>query len=139
MEAQPLGSMYEGESAIPTHILCPSPKVNHFGKGRLDITVNGQDYAGNFDFEITDPVDLFRVAPQSGPREGNTKVKMIGSGFTSSKSDVYSKFGTINTEKLNKQQAMTFAWSDSDYLNSLFMTTSDLDHFKAKNHALDKG
>ena len=138
MESLPLGSLYS-EDALPDAIICPSPQVDFFGKGKLAISVNGQDYNGNFDFEITDPVDLYRIQPQSGPREGNTRVKLIGNGFNSGNQDIYPKFGNIDALKIRKDQVMSFAWNEADYLNSLFMTTSDLDNFHAKNHKLEKG
>ena len=35
----------------------------------------------------------------AGPNEGNTKVKVFGSGFNSQKEDVFVRWGIIETEK----------------------------------------
>jgi hypothetical protein len=50
---------------------------------KLDISLNGQEYFGDLPFTIYDALDLFRIVPLAGPNEGKTKVKMIGSGYTS--------------------------------------------------------
>lgn len=38
----------------------------------------------------------------SGPNIGNTRVKLFGSGFTSTKEDVQIKWGVLDTEKIQK-------------------------------------
>jgi hypothetical protein len=35
----------------------------------------------------------------SGPNDGKTKVKLFGTGFASTKDDVFVKWGVIDTEK----------------------------------------
>lgn len=50
---------------------------------KLDISINGQEYFGDLPFTIYDALDLFRIVPLAGPNEGKTRVKMIGSGYTS--------------------------------------------------------
>jgi hypothetical protein len=35
----------------------------------------------------------------AGPNEGNTRVKLFGSGFNSQKEDVHVKWGVVETEK----------------------------------------
>ena len=71
METMPLGSQYleDIDKPLPSHVICPSPKWIKKGKGVLEISVNGVDYLGNFfPFESTDPADLDRVVPLSGPK-----------------------------------------------------------------------
>ena len=71
METMPLGSQYleDIDKPLPSHVICPSPKWIRKGKGILEISVNGVDYLGNFFiFESTDPADLDRVVPLSGPK-----------------------------------------------------------------------
>jgi hypothetical protein len=46
------------------------------------VSVNGQDYQGDFNFAFFEAIDLFRIAPMSGPVDGNTKVKLFGTGFS---------------------------------------------------------
>lgn len=112
MDGVPLGSMYDDSDGqvLPNAVVCPSPKTKIHGKARLDISFNGQDFGGDFEFEFTDPVDLYRMTPQCGPRGGNTKTKLLGSGFATSKYEVHSKFGVIGTQKIVKEQVINWAW-----------------------------
>lgn len=71
METLPLGSQYleADEKPMPSHIICPSPKWIKEGKGVLEISVNGVDYIGTyFPFESTQPADIDRLYPLSGPK-----------------------------------------------------------------------
>lgn len=86
MEIYPLGNYQDG--TFPTHMRCISPRWNIGEPAKLDISVNGQEYSGDFPFTFYDVLDLYRIVPLAGPNEGSTKVKMIGSGFTSTKEDV---------------------------------------------------
>ncbi len=56
MESLPLGSSYpkNGEkSPLPDHVVCPSPKFNITGLGKLEVSANGVDYDGaGFPFEF---------------------------------------------------------------------------------------
>lgn len=78
MEKLPLGSKYnddgtsDSESILPSHLMCPTPKTHTHGQGKLDLAVNGQIPHGNFDFKFTEPLDLLRITPSAGPKEGNT-------------------------------------------------------------------
>ena len=78
MEKLPLGSKYnaveteDSESILPSHLMCPTPKTHTHGPGKLDLAVNGQNPHGNFAFEFTAPLDLLRITPAAGPKEGNT-------------------------------------------------------------------
>lgn len=69
----------------------------------MDISVNGQEYSGNFSFHFYDSLDLYRIAPMSGPNEGGTRVKMIGSGFSSAKDEVFFRWGVLVTEQTIKE------------------------------------
>ena len=87
METLPLGSSYSrnGESApLPDHVVCPSAKMPGVGIGKLQISANGVDYdESGFSFEFQEAADLFRIAPQSGPKETGGKIKIIGGGLKS--------------------------------------------------------
>jgi hypothetical protein len=39
----------------------------------------------------------------AGPNIGNTRVKLIGSGFNTAKEEVHIKWGVIDTERTNKE------------------------------------
>lgn len=98
MENYPLGSAQE-EGSLPTHTLCTSPEWSNPEPVKLDISVNGQEYSGDFIFNFYDKLDLFRIVPMAGPNEGKTKVKLYGSGFNSGKEDVFVRWGVLETER----------------------------------------
>ena len=66
----------------PNNIRCKSPKWDLKGKDKepvkMDISINGQDYSGNFDFTFTVALMLHRDLPMSGPVQGNTTTKLFG-------------------------------------------------------------
>jgi len=62
-------------------------------------------------------LDLYRIAPLAGPNEGNTRVKLLGSGFTSTRDDVFVKWGVLDTEKILKDQVLEYIWNENDFLN----------------------
>lgn len=78
---------------------------------RLDVSVNGQDYMGDLPFTIYDALDLYRIVPLAGPNEGKTRVKLIGSGYTSTKEDVYFKWGILETELCTKSTVIEYIWN----------------------------
>eukprot|EP00351_Strombidinopsis_sp_SopsisLIS2011_P001345 CAMPEP_0116873030 /NCGR_PEP_ID=MMETSP0463-20121206/3983_1 /TAXON_ID=181622 /ORGANISM="Strombidinopsis sp, Strain SopsisLIS2011" /LENGTH=83 /DNA_ID=CAMNT_0004514249 /DNA_START=3147 /DNA_END=3398 /DNA_ORIENTATION=- len=81
MEFLPAGEAYNNDTK-PTHLVCYSPHwPGVSGAGKLEISVNGQDYSGDLAFTISESLDVFRVAPMSGPKRGSSNVKLIGSGF----------------------------------------------------------
>lgn len=87
MEVYPLGS--QDDKALPTHMRCMNPKWKYGAEQvRLDLSINGQDYSGDFPFQFFDVLDLYRIVPLAGPNEGNTRVKLYGNGFTSTKEEV---------------------------------------------------
>jgi hypothetical protein len=111
--------MYKSENGEtkPTHIVCASPKMHNSGKGKMSISINGQNFLDAFDFESSAPVDVYRIIPQCGPKEGKTKVKMMGSGFVSpNKDDVFGKFGTIGVNRFEKELVVNQAWNQKDWL-----------------------
>jgi len=55
METMPLGSLYDTDTSNdkPTHVVCLTPKMDNTGKSTLKIAVNGQDFTGNLEFELS--------------------------------------------------------------------------------------
>lgn len=68
MEIYPLGSADEDQ--LPTHFRCNNPTWPVNEQVKLDMSVNGQEYSGDFNFVFYEPLDLYRIAPMSGPKEG---------------------------------------------------------------------
>jgi len=96
--------------------MCTNPEWSTSEPVKLDISVNGQEYAGDFTFTFTDNLDLYRIVPMAGSNEGNTKVKLFGSGFNSGKEDVFVRWGVIETEKQLKENVIDYIWSESDFI-----------------------
>ena len=85
---------------------------------------------------LTENAEVFRVQPLCGPKDGNSKVKLFGRGFVEQNETVFSKFGTIAVQSLDKDKVTQEAWSSKNYLNSLLMTVSDLATFQHLEHPL---
>lgn len=140
MESMPLGASYHGKDVLPTHVICPTPKMNSIGVGKVHISPNAQDYLGDgFTFEFTQPVDIYRIAPQSGPKESESRVKLIGGGFKESKDNVYAKIGNFDLEPIAKDKVVQALWSQEDYLSSMLMTKTDLRLFRMVQRHLEQG
>ena len=92
--------------ADPTHIKCNTPVWPLNGRTservKFDVTTNGNNYYGNFDFVFTDKMEILRVSPLSGPNEGGSDVQLVGSGFKANE-DVIVKWGVINQQMLDKE------------------------------------
>lgn len=97
--------------ADPTHIKCNTPIWPLNGKEReavkLDVTVNGYDYYGAFEFLFTDRLEIIRISPLSGPNEGGTLVDFYGSGFKAQQ-DIRVKWGVIDLEILEKSRLAAY-------------------------------
>jgi hypothetical protein len=97
MEKSPIGA-YDA-TPVPDQIRCRTPKLNKTETYTLEVSVNGQDYIGNYQFQIVSPLIIDRISPLSGPIGGNTDVKLYGRGFASSvprETEAFIKFGIID-------------------------------------------
>jgi len=140
METLPLGSSYMHGSAdapLPDHVVCPSAKMVNSGTGKLEISANGVDYEGSgFPFEFQDPADIFRISPQSGPKETGGKIKIIGGGLKST-TQLYTKIGNFKLEPIQREQVNTATWNLDEHLETMLMNRSDLRTFKAVQTKLE--
>lgn len=131
METMPAGASYNSDDRMPTHILCYSPSwFGVSGQGKLEVSVNGQDYTGDLSFNIEEALDVFRVSPMSGPRSGRTNIKFIGSGFDIQNGDVLAKFGVSSTSVIDKSNVVSKSWSQTTYYKDLYMNAKDFASFK---------
>lgn len=107
MDTIPLGQMNVPtgqDPPMPDHVVCPSPLIEKSGTHTMYISANGVDYQGEgFPFVFTDPVDVYRVTPQSGPKNGPSKVNLIGSGFLA-KDPIFAKIGNFDLEPIYKEK-----------------------------------
>lgn len=124
LEVLPLGSI--DETLKPTHIRCSNPVWPQAEEVKLDVSINAQDYIGDFTFTFYEGVDLYRVAPMAGPNEGRTRVKLFGSGFNSANADVHVRWGVVETERLLKEQVLEYLWNENDYLQNTMVPGSEV-------------
>ena len=114
METIPLGSRYartNGKALDPDHVVCPSPKMDGTGAGKLEVSANGVDYEGaGFPFEFEETADVYRIAPQSGPKDAGSRIKFIGGGLKSN-SQLYAKMGNYHLEPIFREQVSSAVWS----------------------------
>ena len=137
MEIYPLGG--HDDSELPTHMFCNNPQWKGAEQAKLDISVNGQDYSGDFPFTFYDALDLYRIAPMAGPNIGNTRVKIFGSGYTTTKEDVFLKWGVLDTEKVLKAEVMDYIWNENDFLTNVMLPGSEaLIGYKKESYNFEK-
>jgi len=102
----PLISAYNGADAVePNTIKIRTPmwqlKPGQTSqKVKLDISINGYNFVGSFDFVFTEPLILHRTVPMSGPLTSSTNTFLIGQGFRalSTKINYNVKWGPIITD-----------------------------------------
>jgi len=85
----------------------------------MDISVNGQDYIGNYQFTFVDKLEIYKISPLAGPITGNTKIKLYGNGFNSSKpieTPVFVKIGFIEALNMKKSDVTNFDWDEDEIL-----------------------
>jgi hypothetical protein len=124
MEIYPIGN--HEDDAYPTHMRCYNPTWKNPEQVKLDFSVNGQEYFGDFPFTFYDVLDLYRIAPMAGPNHGNTRVKLFGSGFTSAKEDVFIKWGVLDTDKMVKDTVSDYIWNENDFITNTMVQGSEV-------------
>lgn len=114
----------DGDKRIPNSIHCSTPVWQlHNGftaeQVKLDVTINGQNFAGNFDFNFTEILEIHRVVPMAGPISGNKKTKLIGTGYHANHVSLYHKWGVYKTESIVKQDVIDYVYEEQSYLNMI--------------------
>jgi len=123
METSPMGSMKL--KSYPDQIRCRSPIWESPEQIKLDVSINGQNYYGDFPFTMVDPISTLRLSPLSGPIDGGTLLTIYGSGMNASipqEVEVLVKFGNIMTQPVDKSNITDIEWSDDDYYEELHLT-----------------
>lgn len=108
---------------------------------KLEVSLNSQDYLGDFAFTFYDGIDLYRVAPMAGPNEGKTRVKLFGTGFQNSvsKEDVFVKWGIVETQKILKDQVLEYIWNENDFIQNTMVPGSEvLTAYKKETYSVKK-
>lgn len=98
---------YPLERGQPNAVQCTTPrwilKVRYqYEQVKLDISVNGQDFRGNFDYVFSGSLEIHRTVPMSGPVKGGSRTRVIGNGFKPFRTSVNVKWGILATEVIPK-------------------------------------
>lgn len=72
------------------------------GNAKISVSMNGEDFEGDFDYKFTEKISASKIFPRAGPVTGDTPVKITGSGFGSI-DNVLVRFGTevISVDPVN--------------------------------------
>ena len=121
MVRYPLEPLSSGQK--PNSIQCHTPKWDLKGKEnekvKLDISLNGQQYKGDFDFTFTTILIIHRTVPMAGPVQGDTKTRIIGQGFKPTKSHVDLKWGVVETGIIQKEEVVDYVYSKYQFENMI--------------------
>jgi hypothetical protein len=80
MEASPIGSL--GKKSLPDQIRCRTPTWDYDDDDAiLDVSFNGYDYDGQFEFKFVAALSTLRISPLCGPIDGGTKINIYGTGM----------------------------------------------------------
>jgi hypothetical protein len=82
---------------------------------------------GSFQIAVVEKLLIDKISPMSGPMNGNTVVKLYGSGFNNSipqDKHVFVKFGTQETEVMDKKELSAIGWSEQNYHSDLNLPAS---------------
>lgn len=89
-----------------------------------------------------DKLEIYKISPLSGPIGGETNVKLYGSGFASSiphEKPLFIKFGTIETQIVEKSEITDFTWSSDMYHSEFHTPASQLVDAEAYDYPLEEG
>ena len=111
------------EASFLNSIICPSPEWE-VPEGMdsenvyLDISVNdGADYSGGKLIKITERLAIYRVYPPCGPTYGNTKMRIIGTGFKNYE-QLHLKWGVLNAMNLERQATQMLVYNKDRAISS---------------------
>lgn len=89
-----------------------------------------------------DKLEIYKISPLSGPIGGETNLKLYGSGFQSSiphEKPLFIKFGTIESQLVEKSEITDFTWSSEVYHNEFHTPASQLIAAEAYDRPLEEG
>jgi len=85
---------YPFHSHAPSNaITCLSPPWSGIEDVKIDLTINGKDYSGNFTFKYEEKLEGMKITPACGINGGETKITILGTGFNDL-TNLHLKWGT---------------------------------------------
>jgi hypothetical protein len=86
----------------------------------LDLSLNGQNWFGNYAFTFDGEMHLHRDVPMAQPNINATSIKLIGEGLRLSKERNPSlKWGLVATEEMNMTSIKDYSYSHDAFLDTI--------------------
>jgi len=104
---------------------CKTPRWKLDGdqaeQAELDVSINGQQYLGNFAFSFTRELRLHRDVPMSAPNDGanKTMVSLVGQGYRLRARNPSIKWGLHATEQINMTDIRDYVYNHDAFVNSV--------------------
>ena len=122
---QPLNIAFDGSDALePNTVKCKTPiwpldPEEKFEVVDLDLSINGYNFRGGFNYTFTEPLILHRDVPMAGPIWGNNATTLIGQGFRPiDPKKIYSdKWGPLLTQTMPRDEISDYFWTQRGFEN----------------------
>ena len=123
----PLVAAYDGNGQIDANaikIKTPMWQLKTgelYEKVKLEISINGYNYAGNFEFTFTEPLILHRTVPMAAPLTVNSNTFLIGQGFRAMNihTNYNVKWGAIMTDVMPRVEVQNYSWDLTKFINTI--------------------
>lgn len=90
-------------------------------KAVLDVSINGQNYAGNLEFTFLKPLRIHRDVPMAWTNSRRlTEVKAIGQGYRLKNGEQsYIKWGVRYTDPINATSVVDYTYKYDEFLQTV--------------------
>jgi hypothetical protein len=104
-------------------IHCKTPRwaldQDHEEQAQLDVSLNGQNWFGNYAFTFTKEMHLHRDVPMAQPNSNSTSIKFLGSGLRLHARTPSIKWGLTTTEQMNMSSIKEYTYTHDAFLESI--------------------
>ena len=85
---------------------------------KLDFSINGFNFKGNYDFTFTQKLVLDRTVPMAAPMTKSSNTLLIGQGFRpqNSKSNYSVKWGVLETDQMPRTSVHDYSYEQSAFV-----------------------
>lgn len=123
----PLVSAYDGSDFLEPNAIKIKTPMWELAPGatkedtKLEVSLNGYNFIGSFEFIFTEPLILHRTVPMAGPLTVNTNTFLIGQGFRSNnpKFNYNVKWGTIMSDEMPRPDIKDYQWDLERFMNTI--------------------
>jgi hypothetical protein len=104
-------------------IHCKTPRFDldndNTEQAQLDVSLNGQQWFGNYAFTFTRDMKIHRDIPMAGPNVNQTGIDAVGQGFRLRARTPSVKWGLQATEAMNLSSIQDYTYRHDDFLNAV--------------------